>query len=45
MERNATQRDATGSRKVILGIDRLDYIKGIPHKLYAFGRFLQMNPR
>jgi len=29
---------------VILGIDRLDYIKGIPHKLYAMERFLKNNP-
>ncbi len=32
-------------RRVILGIDRLDYIKGIPHKLYALERFLELNPR
>ncbi len=30
--------------KVLLGIDRLDYIKGIPHKLYAFERFFEQNP-
>ncbi|CAD7966075.1 unnamed protein product [Amoebophrya sp. A120] len=30
-----------GNRKVILGVDRLDYMKGIPHKLRAFDRFLQ----
>eukprot|EP00392_Amoebophrya_sp_AT5.2_P013228 g13344.t1 len=29
-----------GNRKVILGVDRLDYMKGIPHKLRAFDRFL-----
>mmetsp|Transcript_110252 Transcript_110252/g.322683 ORF Transcript_110252/g.322683 Transcript_110252/m.322683 type:complete len:922 (+) Transcript_110252:137-2902(+) len=33
-----------GGRKVILGIDRLDYMKGIPHKLMAFGCFLDMHP-
>jgi trehalose-6-phosphate synthase len=30
--------------RVILGIDRLDYTKGIPHKLFAMERFLQNNP-
>eukprot|EP00742_Colponemidia_sp_Colp-10_P008523 GILJ01009236.1.p1 GENE.GILJ01009236.1~~GILJ01009236.1.p1 ORF type:complete len:841 (-),score=141.00 GILJ01009236.1:472-2994(-) len=33
-----------GDRKVILGIDRLDYIKGIPHKLLALDRFLTTHP-
>ena len=28
-------------KKVILGVDRLDYIKGIPHKLLAFERLLR----
>ena len=27
-----------------LGIDRLDYMKGIPHKLMSFGRFLENHP-
>jgi len=31
-------------KKVILGIDRLDYTKGISHKLFAMERFLQRNP-
>ncbi|CAM2005752.1 bifunctional alpha,alpha-trehalose-phosphate synthase (UDP-forming)/trehalose-phosphatase [Acanthopleuribacter pedis] len=29
---------------VMLGIDRLDYTKGIPERLEAFGRFLRKNP-
>lgn len=33
-----------GGRKVVLGIDRLDYMKGIPHKLMAFGCFLDLHP-
>mmetsp|Transcript_98530 Transcript_98530/g.274132 ORF Transcript_98530/g.274132 Transcript_98530/m.274132 type:complete len:819 (+) Transcript_98530:129-2585(+) len=33
-----------GGRRVILGIDRLDYMKGIPHKLMAFGCFLDTHP-
>lgn len=32
-------------KKVILGIDRLDYVKGIPHKLKAMEKFLQTNPK
>lgn len=31
-------------RKIILGVDRLDYTKGIPLKLRAFERFLERNP-
>lgn len=29
--------------RVILGVDRLDYTKGLPHKLLAFERFLEAN--
>ncbi|GJS95344.1 alpha,alpha-trehalose-phosphate synthase [UDP-forming] 1-like protein [Tanacetum coccineum] len=31
-------------RKVMLGVDRLDMIKGIPQKLLAFEKFLEDNP-
>ncbi|CAM6105282.1 unnamed protein product [Calypogeia fissa] len=31
-------------RKVMLGVDRLDMIKGIPQKLLAFEKFLEENP-
>eukprot|EP01083_Nonionella_stella_P209594 759630_1 len=31
-------------KQIILGVDRLDFIKGIPHKLYAFSKFLEDNP-
>jgi trehalose 6-phosphate synthase/phosphatase len=34
-----------GNRKVILGVERLDYTKGIPLKLQAFQRFLDRDPR
>lgn len=37
-------REQFGDRKVVLGIDRLDYMKGIPHKLKAFGCFLDKHP-
>ena len=30
---------------VILGVDRLDYIKGIPNKLLAFKKFLENKPQ
>ncbi|MDR3449073.1 MAG: trehalose-6-phosphate synthase [Alphaproteobacteria bacterium] len=30
--------------KIILGVERLDYIKGIPERLRAFGAFLERNP-
>ncbi|UCG87122.1 MAG: bifunctional alpha,alpha-trehalose-phosphate synthase (UDP-forming)/trehalose-phosphatase [Gemmatimonadota bacterium] len=32
------------TKKVILGVDRLDYTKGIPEKLLAFEEFLRRNP-
>lgn len=32
------------TEKIILGIDRLDYAKGIPEKLRAFDHFLEHNP-
>lgn len=31
-------------RKIILGVDRLDYTKGIPHRLEAFREALRMHP-
>ncbi|KAK8970546.1 Alpha,alpha-trehalose-phosphate synthase [UDP-forming] 1 [Platanthera guangdongensis] len=31
-------------RKVMLGVDQLDMIKGIPQKLLAFEKFLEENP-
>ncbi|ASB47769.1 bifunctional alpha,alpha-trehalose-phosphate synthase (UDP-forming)/trehalose-phosphatase [Alkalitalea saponilacus] len=31
-------------RKLVLSIDRLDYSKGIPNRLRAFGRFLENHP-
>jgi trehalose-6-phosphate synthase len=33
-----------GDKLVGLGIDRIDYTKGIPHRLKAFGRFLEKYP-
>jgi trehalose 6-phosphate synthase/phosphatase len=31
-------------RKLVLGVERLDYTKGIPQKLLAFERFLERDP-
>ncbi len=33
-----------GDSKLVLGVDRLDYTKGIPERLLAFGRMLEMFP-
>lgn len=32
------------SRKIALSVDRLDYTKGIPHRIRAFGKFIENNP-
>ena len=37
-------RERFAGRKVMLGVDRLDMIKGIPQKLLAFEKFLDENP-
>lgn len=36
-------RQRYGDVKIIIGIDRLDYIKGIMHKLLAIEKFLEQN--
>ena len=33
-------RDSLNGRSMILGVDRLDYSKGIPHRIQGFGWFL-----
>ncbi len=37
-------RGVLGDRKLILGVDRLDYAKGIPERLHAFERLLELAP-
>jgi trehalose 6-phosphate synthase/phosphatase len=37
-------RDGAGDRQLILGVDRLDYTKGIPRRLLAFERLLDRQP-
>lgn len=34
-----------GNKKIVLGIDRLDYSKGILHRIKAFELFLEENPK
>lgn len=44
-ERELAQlRKEIGNRKVILGVDRLDFSKGLRHKIRAFARFLDLYP-
>ncbi|CAI7915620.1 unnamed protein product, partial [Closterium sp. NIES-53] len=40
----AELRARFSGRKVMLGVDRLDMIKGIPQKLIAFEKFLEEHP-
>ena len=35
----------SGALQVMLGVDRLDMIKGIPQKLLAFEKFLEEHPQ
>ncbi|MEO7731375.1 MAG: trehalose-phosphatase [Kofleriaceae bacterium] len=37
-------RAALGARRIILGVDRLDHAKGIPERLTAFERLLELRP-
>ncbi len=38
-------RDEARGKKILLGVDRLDYTKGVPRRLLAFDRFLERNPK
>ena len=40
----AALRESSGGRRLILGVDRLDYTKGIPRRLLAFQRLLETSP-
>jgi trehalose 6-phosphate synthase len=37
-------RDSMGERALAIGVDRLDYTKGLPNRLIAFGRLLATHP-
>ncbi|HET6585319.1 MAG TPA: trehalose-6-phosphate synthase, partial [Nannocystaceae bacterium] len=43
-EELAALQNALAGRKLVLGVDRLDYTKGIPERLLAFGRLLEQFP-
>uniref|UniRef100_A0A7S1XCI7 alpha,alpha-trehalose-phosphate synthase (UDP-forming) n=1 Tax=Compsopogon caeruleus TaxID=31354 RepID=A0A7S1XCI7_9RHOD len=43
-ERIGEMRRKFAGKRVLLGVDRLDYIKGVPHKLLAFETLLTRNP-
>jgi trehalose 6-phosphate synthase len=40
----ATLRDQYARRRILIGIDRLDYSKGIPHRIRAFRQLLEQYP-
>ncbi len=42
--RDITAENRMGGLKLILGVDRLDYTKGIPERLEAFDRLLDTHP-
>ena len=44
-KRDAGLVQARTSVSRIIGVDRLDYTKGLPQKLKAFGRFLEKHPQ
>jgi trehalose 6-phosphate synthase/phosphatase len=44
MAEAAAIREDAGGRKILLGVDRLDYTKGIPRRLLAIERLLSRNP-
>jgi len=37
-------KEKLGDRKVVVSVDRLDYSKGIPNRLEAYGLFLEKHP-
>jgi trehalose 6-phosphate synthase len=44
-KRAARLRRKIGIENILLGVDRLDYTKGILNRFLAFERFLEMNPK
>ena len=44
MEIVLKQRKALAGRRMILNVERLDYTKGVPEKLSAMRRFLELHP-
>jgi trehalose-6-phosphate synthase len=44
VDRINTLRQKFNGIKLLVGVDRLDYIKGVPQKLFAFEEFLNRYP-
>jgi len=40
----AELRSKFKNRRIVLGVDRMDYVKGLEHKLFAWELFLKNNP-
>jgi trehalose 6-phosphate synthase len=36
--------DSVGARALVIGVDRLDYSKGLPNRIEGYGEFLARNP-
>jgi trehalose 6-phosphate synthase/phosphatase len=45
LARKAAHRSAGRPERIVLGVDRLDYTKGIPERIRAFERLLELHPR
>ncbi|MEN8183626.1 MAG: bifunctional alpha,alpha-trehalose-phosphate synthase (UDP-forming)/trehalose-phosphatase [Myxococcota bacterium] len=45
LARQAPQRPSGRGERIVLGVDRLDYTKGIPQRIRAFERLLERHPR
>src|SRR5262249_53638570 len=43
-ERRLRQKLRVGGRPLLVGVDRVDYIKGIPERLRAVDRLLELHP-
>ena len=44
MESHERLKRVHRGRKLLLGVDRIDYSKGLPHKFAAYSRFLESSP-
>lgn len=45
MKERESIRKRVGDRRIIMSIDRMDYTKGIPQRIRAYGRFLEKYPQ
>ncbi|MEM7409711.1 MAG: bifunctional alpha,alpha-trehalose-phosphate synthase (UDP-forming)/trehalose-phosphatase [Myxococcota bacterium] len=44
LAKSAERQPELGRERVVLGVDRLDYTKGIPERMRAFERLLELHP-